>query len=418
MTKGDGMSYSEFTYPLLQAWDWWHMYDKLGISMQIGGADQYGNITAGIDAVNYIKANHANPDIRDATAKTPTPTGFTVPLLTTSAGTKFGKSAGNAIWLDKDLMTSFDLYGYFMRTSDQDVERYLKLFTFKPLEEISTIMEEHVKDPPQRKAQHALAREFVDLVHGERYAQAAEAEHRLRFAKPGSEEALTFMQVLHDSKKEPANYNAAERPRSDIKLPHSFIYTRSIARIIHAAGLAATVSEANRLAGANGIYIGGQPDGFKGKDDVLTYTTVKVWKNEETHKFLQDGRLLILRRGKSNIRIVEVIPDEEYEASGETFPGKEDYDPEASRAMLRQKEELGGKPGPAPTGPKTKPLTRRRGIKWIDGEYVNTNEVQSPFTRAEIMAMRAERRAFRRKAEAELKESGRESRADRWQKPR
>ncbi|PQE06036.1 tyrosyl-tRNA synthetase protein [Rutstroemia sp. NJR-2017a BBW] len=367
MTKGDGMSYSEFTYPLLQAWDWWHMYDKLGISMQIGGADQYGNITAGIDAVKYIKANHNDPQIRDAIAKTPEPTGFTVPLLTTSSGAKFGKSAGNAIWLDKDLMTSFDLYGYFMRTSDQDVERYLKLFTFKPLEEISRIMQEHVKDPSQRKAQHTLAKELVDLVHGDIQATAAEAEHRLRFAKPGTSEATQYMRALQESKKEPDHINVVNRPKSDVKLPKSFVYTRSISRIIYAAGLAASTSEANRLAGANGIYIGGQPDGFKGKDDVLTYTTVKVWKNEETHKFLQDGRLLILRRGKANIRIVEVIPDEEFEASGEKFPGIEEYDPEAARKLLREKEELAGKPAPLVPGPNNRPMTLRRGIKWIDG---------------------------------------------------
>ena len=112
MASGDGMSFAEFCYPLMQAWDWWHMYEEKGIQMQIGGSDQFGNIVAGIDAVKYIAKSHPDPLIRqengvqDATA----PYGFTVPLLTTAAGAKFGKSAGNAIWLDQALTTLFDLY--------------------------------------------------------------------------------------------------------------------------------------------------------------------------------------------------------------------------------------------------------------------------------------------------------------------
>lgn len=118
MEKGDGMSFSEFTYPLLQGYDWWAMYRKLDVQVQIGGSDQYGNIVAGMDAVKYIAQNHddatesqrwldASGNLKEDAA----PMGLTVPLLTTSSGEKFGKSAGNAIWLDKSMTSAFDFYG-------------------------------------------------------------------------------------------------------------------------------------------------------------------------------------------------------------------------------------------------------------------------------------------------------------------
>lgn len=117
MEKGDGMSFSEFTYPLLQGWDWWQMYHDRAVQIQIGGSDQYGNIIAGMDGVKYIAQTHAESANRewlddDGNLKEDlSPMGLTVPLLTTSSGEKFGKSAGNAIWLDPNLTSPFDLYG-------------------------------------------------------------------------------------------------------------------------------------------------------------------------------------------------------------------------------------------------------------------------------------------------------------------
>ena len=122
MEKGDGMSFSEFTYPLLQGWDWWHMYQHNNVQVQIGGSDQYGNIIAGMDAVKYIaQSNTESPQEAtwleaDGKLKADaTPMGLTVPLLTTARGEKFGKSAGNAVWLDRSMTSAFDLYG--VRTS-------------------------------------------------------------------------------------------------------------------------------------------------------------------------------------------------------------------------------------------------------------------------------------------------------------
>lgn len=110
------MSFSEFTYPLLQGWDWWHMYKHNNVQVQIGGSDQYGNIVAGMDAVKYIAANEGNDAdpwlTEDGKLKEElAPMGLTVPLLTTASGEKFGKSAGNAVWLDPTMTSPFDLYG-------------------------------------------------------------------------------------------------------------------------------------------------------------------------------------------------------------------------------------------------------------------------------------------------------------------
>ncbi len=105
------MSFAEFAYPILQGWDWWHLYNQRGVQIQIGGADQFGNIVAGIDAVKYIARNHDNPEVREGkTEELMQPFGFTVPLLTSSSGEKFGKSAGNAVWLDKEMTSVFALY--------------------------------------------------------------------------------------------------------------------------------------------------------------------------------------------------------------------------------------------------------------------------------------------------------------------
>ena len=109
MESGEGMAISEFCYPLFQAYDWWSMYSHRGVQLQLGGSDQYGNICAGMDAVNHMrKINSPTHDVEDDPMAATF--GLTTPLLTTASGEKFGKSAGNAVWLDKDMLNSFDLY--------------------------------------------------------------------------------------------------------------------------------------------------------------------------------------------------------------------------------------------------------------------------------------------------------------------
>lgn len=111
LDQGDGMSFAEFSYPLLQAWDWWTLFHRNGMQVQVGGSDQYGNILFGMDAVKSISRNTAIEIKRNPLeSELDRPIGFTTPLLTTPSGEKFGKSAGNAIWLDKDMTSTFELY--------------------------------------------------------------------------------------------------------------------------------------------------------------------------------------------------------------------------------------------------------------------------------------------------------------------
>lgn len=315
MTEGDGMSLGEFIYPLLQGWDFWHMYNKIGVQMQIGGSDQYGNIVAGIESLKTIRASEEAPHARMETGWQHDPIGFTVPLLTDSAGVKFGKSAGNAVWLDEFKTSAFDLYGYFMRKTDDEVEKLLKLFTFLPIPKIQTIMEEHNADPSKRVAQHHLAFEFVSLIHGSQKALEEAQQHSFRF---GGEMPLIVKEPAASS----GIINANTAPRSDIKLPRS-VMQLSPAKILFAAGLASSAAEGQRLVKQQGAYVAAQPGQKRGLvPGNLNWTPMMMWFPEETSKFLLDDRMLILRKGKHNVRIIELVDEEEWKESGEFYPGE------------------------------------------------------------------------------------------------
>ncbi|KAI1492932.1 tRNA synthetase class I [Biscogniauxia mediterranea] len=333
LNEGDGMSLAEFVYPLIQAWDWWHLFSgKLDINMQIGGSDQYGNIITGLECVKYLRDSEPDPTLKKERNLVNTPVGFTVPLLTDSTGAKFGKTAGNAVWLDPFQTSPFHLYGYLMRRPDDDVERLLKLFTFFPLAEIGNIMTRHEADPSKRIAQHALAREVVTLVHGVVEAERTQAQHKALFSG-GSQISQISSTVdpnsvgQYPSKGECATSAAALSFRTDIQLPRSLIMSKSIGRILFAAGLADSVTNAHRLVVGQGAYIGGSPGQpsavNKGMSyGELTFTPVKNWFPQDTANFLIDGKLLILRRGKHFIRVVEMVSDEDWIASGKTYPGE------------------------------------------------------------------------------------------------
>lgn len=327
MSKGDGMSYAEFSYPLMQAWDWWHMYISKGIQMQIGGSDQYGNITAGISAIKYISSYHSNPVVRRSAHATGEPMGFTVPLLTTSSGQKFGKSAGNAIWLDNSMTSSFDLYGYFLRTSDEDIGKYLRMFTFMPLEDIDSLLENHKKDPSQRIAQHKLAREFLELVHGANEAKDAELQHRLLF-KGNKTDIISSLTG--------GTFAASKAPSHNVTLPRSLIMQKSVGKILYAAGLATSKSEGHRVAEKHGAYIGGNPEKKTHEpmpDGNISWAQLANWDPKITRKYLINGELLLLRRSKHNVKVIRVVSDEEYALSGEEYPG---MDPNLREEVLKR----------------------------------------------------------------------------------
>ncbi|KAK7525473.1 tyrosyl-tRNA synthetase [Phyllosticta citriasiana] len=345
--NGAGMSFAEFSYPLLQAWDFWELYCQQGIQLQIGGADQFGNILTGVQALNAIRANENDPalesKIRASNPKDDhlfVPHGLTVPLLETASGEKIGKSAGNAIWLDPTLTSSFDLYGYFVKTADSDVERYLKLFTFVPTPTIRTVIEEHEKDPSKRIAQHLLAAEFVELVHGPNAAKEASDMHRNIVSKRTSvsmSSLKTRTRAEANNPNSPSTFVSSQLNKTAphatfetfndvrITLPKSLVYGNSLGNVLYLSGLVSSKSEGHRLiAHSGGAYVGGPP-GSRNRDrgemgDELKFTPIKM-ASSTAEGFIFGGNKLLLRIGKWKMKLVTVVPDEEFQAMGISVPG-------------------------------------------------------------------------------------------------
>lgn len=335
------MSFAEFSYPILQAWDWWTLFQK-GTQIQVGGADQYGNILFGMEAVKSISRNTANEQVRDPLeSELDRPIGFTTPLLTTASGEKLGKSAGNAVWLDKDLTSTFELYQYFVRTPDDVVEQYLKLFTFIPLPEIATIMEEQNKDPSKRVAQHKLALEFVELIHGKTEADAVALQHRQLFRpRSSTAEPTPLPKSSTPQTGHPQSPTAGfQTPQSgnpyapqtnwanmgDIKvtLPESLVFNQPFNKILWSAGLVSSKSEGHRVIINNGAKVGSRPGDSGPMSDQLSFTPIRPWEADKTKEFVLNGNLLMLKLGKWKLKAVHIVPDEEYRAQGLTAPGWE-----------------------------------------------------------------------------------------------
>lgn len=157
----DGMSFTEFTYQIFQAYDWLHLLRRHNCCFQMGGSDQTGNLMTGHELISRVERK------REVF-------GLTLPLVTTEEGDKFGKSVGNAVWLDGNKTSPFALYQFFLRMPDSEVEKLLKLFTFIPLPQVEQLMREHTKEPEKRKAQTLLAEDVTLLVHGESGLKQAE----------------------------------------------------------------------------------------------------------------------------------------------------------------------------------------------------------------------------------------------------
>jgi tyrosyl-tRNA synthetase len=161
MDSEEGISFTEFSYPLLQAYDFWHLFREHGCDVQIGGSDQWGNIVAGVDLIRRKENKTAYA--------------LTIPIITDKAtGKKFGKSEGNAVWLDPELTSPYAFYQFWLNASDESVEDYLKLFTMLSLTEVSAALELHRRNKKERHAQKILAREVTVLVHGTQHAEEAE----------------------------------------------------------------------------------------------------------------------------------------------------------------------------------------------------------------------------------------------------
>src|SRR5438128_11747872 len=156
----EGISFTEFSYPLLQAYDYLVLHDQHGCTLQMGGSDQWGNIVAGIDLIRRLRGTRAH--------------GLVFPLVTTTSGVKFGKTEAGAVWLDANLTSPYRFYQFWLNTDDADVGRYLRFFTFLERAAIEALEEAARTSPESRDAQRTLARELTRMVHGEQSVERAE----------------------------------------------------------------------------------------------------------------------------------------------------------------------------------------------------------------------------------------------------
>jgi tyrosyl-tRNA synthetase len=168
LQREQGISYTEFSYMVLQAYDYLHLFRHHGVTLQMAGSDQWGNVVSGCDLIRRLCQQEVF--------------GLTAPLITRADGTKFGKSEGGAIWLTADRTSPYQLYQFFLNTDDADVIRYLRLFTFLPGEEIAALEAAHLKDPGAREPHRALARQVTEMLHGPTECDLAEAASQALFS--------------------------------------------------------------------------------------------------------------------------------------------------------------------------------------------------------------------------------------------
>ena len=249
-----GITFAEFTYTLMQGYDFLYLNEHKNVVMQVEGSDQWGNITTGIDLI-YKKTGkqvHA----------------FTMPLILDSAGNKFGKSEGNALWLDKNKTSSYALYQYLINTSDDKVEEYLKVYTFLSKDEIENTMKKHMEKPEDRYAQKTLAKEFITDLHGEEeYLKALKVSEAL-FSEDITK--LSSKDIL-DSLKDVKNVKITEG---------------NIVEVLTDAGVFSSRREARELITGNAISINNK------KIADLEYS---LSKNDAI-----EGKILLIRKGKKN----------------------------------------------------------------------------------------------------------------------
>ena len=251
--REQGLTYAEFTYQLLQAFDFAHLFEQHACVLQGGGSDQWGNIVAGID---LIRRRGGGPAF-----------GLVWPLLTTADGAKFGKSAGNAVWLDAELTSPYAYYQYWVNAADADVVRFLKLFTFLELTEIAELEVELARDPAARVAHRVLAREATRIIHGDQGVAAAEGATAVLF---GDAPFAGLSDEVLAAAFEEAPSVTLERSRLDAD-------GVGVLEAMTAVGLAATNAEARRLVEQGAVRLNNarvdDPRARLGPGDLASATT-------------------------------------------------------------------------------------------------------------------------------------------------
>jgi tyrosyl-tRNA synthetase len=262
----DGISYTEFSYQVLQSMDYLELYRRHNCTLQIGGSDQWGNITAGLDLIRRVESGSAHA--------------LTVPLLTKADGTKFGKTAGGSVWLDPEMTSPYAFFQYWLNSDDKDVINFLKVFSFKSRVEIEVLEKSHNENPGAREAHRELARELTSLVHSPEIAQRVEDAARALFGQGDLTELdeATLAGAL------------SELPRVQVKSGEEI---PTWVDLLAATGVVDSKSAARRIVKEGGAYLNNEK------------VAAEDFRLEKTH-FLC-GKYAVLRKGKRDLAAVELI---------------------------------------------------------------------------------------------------------------
>ena len=264
--EAGGISYTEFSYQVLQAFDFLELFRRKGCALQVGGSDQLGNIVAGVDLIRRVEGKSAYA--------------LTIPLMTKADGTKFGKTASGAIWLDPKMTSPYAFFQFFLNSDDRDVEQLLRSFSFKNREELEVLFESLRTNPGAREAHRALAREITTLIHGESETLKVEAAAKALFGQGELREldSNTLAGAL------------SELPRTTIAKGAAF---PSWVDLIVATGLVESKSAARRIVKEGGAYLNNAK--ISGEDFAPQSSD------------LLHGRYLVLRKGKRDLAAVEIV---------------------------------------------------------------------------------------------------------------
>lgn len=264
MRLDSGISFTEFSYQILQSIDYLHLYQHEDVQLQIGGSDQWGNITSGLDLIRKKEGSEAKVF------------GLTIPLMLKSDGTKFGKTAGGAVWLDPKKTTPYEFYQFWANTDDRDVVKYLKYFTFLSKTEIEALAEKVQTEPHKREAQKALAEEMTRFVHGEELLEQAKRITAALFS--GDIRSLTADEIEEGFKEMPTYTAAAE--------------SKNIVDWLVDLGVEPSKRQAREDITKGAISINGE--------------RVSELEVEITADHAIGGRFIIIRKGKKNYSLVKL----------------------------------------------------------------------------------------------------------------
>ena len=268
--SSEGMSFTEFSYQLLQGYDFLYLYEHEGVRLQLGGADQWGNITTGTELIRRTLGEQAFA--------------LTCPLITKSDGTKFGKTEKGNIWLDPKKTSPYEFYQFWLNVADDDAEKYIKIFTMLDRETIESAIEEHRQDPGRRSLQQLLAKEVTIMIHGETEYANALAASKMLFGNSTSEELRKL-----DEKTFLAVFNGVptfDVPKSE--LPCNILDFLAVkTRVFPSKG------EARKMTAGGGVSIN------KDKVTDINY--------EVSEKDIMDGKYILAQKGKKNYFIINVI---------------------------------------------------------------------------------------------------------------